>query len=66
MGGAFSTCGREQSTYRGLLGNLRKRAHVEDPDVDGSIIIRWIFRKWDGRPWTGSMWLRIGTDGGHL
>jgi hypothetical protein len=21
---------------------------LEDPDVDGRIILRWIFRKWDG------------------
>jgi len=48
-------------------GNLRERDHLEDRDVDGRIIIlRWIFRKLDGgRAWTGSMWLRIGTGGGH-
>ena len=31
--------------------------------VDGRIILRWIFRKWDGRAWTGFIWLRIGTGG---
>jgi len=34
--------------------------------VDGRIILRWIFRKWDVGVWTGSSWLRIGTVGGHL
>jgi hypothetical protein len=29
-------------------GNLRERDHMEDPGVDGRIILRWIFRKWDG------------------
>jgi len=29
-------------------GNLRERDHLGDPDVDERIIIRWIFRKWDG------------------
>jgi hypothetical protein len=29
--------------------NLRKRGHLEDPDVDGRIILRRIFKKWDGR-----------------
>jgi hypothetical protein len=39
---------------------------LDDPGVDGKIIIRWIFREWDLRVWTGSIWLRIGTGGGHL
>jgi hypothetical protein len=25
---------------------LRERDHWGDPDVDGRIILRWIFRKW--------------------
>ena len=28
-------------------GNLREINHLEDPGVDGRIILRWIFRKWD-------------------
>jgi hypothetical protein len=28
-----------------LWGSLRERDHWGDPDVDGRIIIRWIFRK---------------------
>jgi hypothetical protein len=33
--------------------------HLGDPDVDGRIILRWFFRKWDVGVWTGSSWLRI-------
>jgi hypothetical protein len=28
---------------RFLCGNLRERDHLEEPDVDGKIILRWIF-----------------------
>ena len=28
-------------------GNLRERDHLEDPCVDGRIILRWFSRKWD-------------------
>ena len=28
-------------------GNLRKRDNLGNPGVDGRIILRWIFRKWD-------------------
>ena len=67
MGGARSTCGGEESFIQGFdKENLRERDHSEDPGVDGRIILRWIFRKWDVGVWTESSWLRIGTGGGHL
>jgi hypothetical protein len=53
--------------YTGFwCGNLRERGHLEDPGVDGRIILRWIFRHWDRGVWTGLMWLRIGTGGENL
>jgi len=47
-------------------GNLRERNHLGDSDVDGRIILRWIFRKWEGVVGTGWSWLGIGKGGGHL
>jgi hypothetical protein len=37
-----------REVYTGFWqGNLRERDHLEDPGVDGRIILRWIFRKCD-------------------
>jgi len=47
-------------------GNLTERDDLENPGVDGRIILRLIFRKLDVRAWTGSIWLRIGRGGGNL
>jgi hypothetical protein len=46
--------------------SLRERDHWGDPDVDGRIILRGIFRKWEGVVGTGWSGLRIGKGGGHL
>ena len=39
---------------------------MEDPGVEGRMKLIWIFRKWDVGAWIGSIWLIIGTGGGHL
>jgi len=57
--------------WAGLVARMGERRGVyrenlENPGVDGRIILRWIFIKWDVGAWTGLSWLRIGTDGGHV
>jgi hypothetical protein len=40
--------GDRRGSYRVLVGKLREGEHLEDPGVDGSIIVKWILKKWDG------------------
>jgi hypothetical protein len=35
------------------VGKPEGKDHLEDPGVDGGIILRWIIRKWDVGAWTG-------------
>jgi len=39
-------------------GNLREKDHLEDSGVDCRIILKWIFRKWDG----GMDWIALAQD----
>jgi hypothetical protein len=48
------------------VGKQEGKSHLVDPGVDGRIILRRNFRKWDVGVWTGLGWLRIETGGGHL
>jgi hypothetical protein len=36
-------------------GDLREGDHLGDPRVDGRIILKWIFKKWDG----GMDWIEL-------
>jgi len=58
--------GKTEGVYRDLVGKPEGKNHLEDPGVDGKIILRWIFRKWGVRAWTGSIWLKIWTGCGLL
>jgi hypothetical protein len=37
-----------------------------NPGVDGRIILKRIYKKWNVWSWTGLSWLRIGTSDGLL
>ena len=64
--GTYHIWGRGE-VYTGFWwGNLRARDHLEDAGIDGRIILRCIFSKWDSGIWTGLMWFRIVTVGENL
>jgi hypothetical protein len=29
-------------------GNMKKRDHLEELGINGRILLRWIFKKWEG------------------
>jgi len=47
--------GGEERCIQGFGG---ERDHLVDPRVDGRIILKWIFRKWDG----GMGWIDLAQD----
>ena len=46
--GHVARMGRGDVHTRFWFGNLKERDHLEYERVDGRIILKWIFRKWDG------------------
>ena len=47
-------------------GDLREGDHLEGLGIDVRIILKCIFKKWEGEAWIRLVWLRIGTSGGLL
>jgi hypothetical protein len=66
MDGHVASMDERRGVYRFWWGNLRETDHLGDSGVDGNILLKWIFRKWDVGVWTGSSWLRMGAGGGNL
>ena len=64
--GHVAGMGERRGVYRVLAGKPEENNHLEDPDVDGRIILRSIFRKRKVEVWTGLSWFKVGTDDGHL
>ena len=51
--GHLARLGERGEAYAGFWwGNVEERNHLGDLDVDGRIILRWIFGKWDVGAWT--------------
>jgi hypothetical protein len=61
IGRACSMHAEKRGTYRILVGKLREGDYLEELGVDGRIMLKCIFKNWDGWEWTALIRLRIGT-----
>jgi hypothetical protein len=43
--GHVARMGERRGAYRALVGKPERRNHLEDPGVDGRIILKWIFER---------------------
>jgi hypothetical protein len=58
--------GKERCMQRVVGGNLREEDHLENPSIDGRIILKLSSGSGIHRAWIGLIWLRIKTGGGRL
>jgi hypothetical protein len=61
MGRTCNAYGEERGMHRVLVGKPEGKSRWGYPDVDGRIILRWLFRKLEGVVGTGWSGHRIGT-----
>jgi hypothetical protein len=50
--------GERRGAYRVLVGKPERRNHLEDPGVDGRIILKWVIEQWYG----GMDWIGLAQD----
>ena len=61
--GNVARIGGAENSARFWTGNLKQGGRLEDVDMDGRIILKWISRQYNLRVWTGIIFLSAGAVG---
>jgi hypothetical protein len=64
--GHVARVGERRAVYRVLVGRPEGKRQLGRHERRCRMILKWIFKKWNGEAWTRSIWLRIGTGSGLL
>jgi hypothetical protein len=65
MGGSCGSYGDRRVASRVLVGRPDGKKPLGRLRFNGSIILKWIFKKVGGEAWSALLWFRRGTGGGH-
>jgi hypothetical protein len=49
-----------RGAYRVYVVRPQRNRQLVRQDADGRILLKWIFKHWDGKTRTGSIWHRMG------
>jgi hypothetical protein len=49
LDGAWGTYGGDGRCLQSFGGDLMERDHLEYLDIDGMLILKWVFKNWNGK-----------------
>ena len=63
MGGTYTAYWEREKCRLNWMETYEETDHLEDLDLDGTVKLNWIFKKYNGRVWAGFIWFWVRTSG---